>query len=78
MSAAEKKRYGEAEWKPDWSPPDMEFPNKVSIDDYKASSFVAITTLGMFLIERSVYVSGKFSEIFELDDFPFDTQDLQI
>lgn len=81
MSAGDKSNYSQAkkgEFVPEWTPPKMQFPNKVSISDYEVEEIRVLNTLEMYLIEQKTYVSGVFGENFELEDFPFDCQDLQL
>ena len=38
--------------------------------------FKVVSKLGMLMVEKVVEISGTFCETFELEDFPFDCQDL--
>lgn len=78
MSAEDKASYASGDFKPEWTPPKIQVTNKVQINDYEVEDLKVLNTLEMYLIEQKTYISGVFSENFELDDFPFDCQDLQL
>lgn len=44
----------------------------------EVAPYKVVSKLGMLMIEKIVHISGTFLENFELEDFPFDVQDLQL
>jgi len=65
-------------FKPIWSPGFPTLPTLVKKEEAKEENATATMMRGMFVIHQQYIIDGTFSEVFELEHYPFDSQEFSI